>query len=651
MKYTWFLGIIKYAKTEGRNRALSMNKISVLFFVALMTLFGIHHVEASQRFVDVPSNPDVPYEEINYLVDLGIIKGYQTNSGTYFKPNDWVTRGQVAKMVILATGNKPLIVPSSSFTDVTVGTELSGYAERAVQLGYLSASSEGKFAPNVPLKREEMSKILSIAFKLNADQYVSYDAPFSDVAKSHSYYKYINAVYFNGIAQGSAGKFNPSEAVKRSQFSSFVARAKSDKYRLDLPVQGVTVPDPNAALAKAKVTTNVLNVRSSTDTSSTTNILGKVYLGESLPVYEVQSSGWLKVAYNNRFAYVSSQYTEIVDPNAPDLGAVQKQVKATVEPVLLYESRSLTAKVLATFSKGETISVYATEGNWFLTEKNGAVGYVRIVQTDQASTVIPKPTQPGLSTKIVGSATVDGLHIRAQASGSSTSLGTLKRGDKVAVHSISGFWAKVSYNDISGYVNKTYLRLINQSGNAIAGRIIVLDPGHGGKDPGATSNGAVEKSIVLKVAEIVKRKLEADGAVVKMTRTDDGTYPTLPERVQFTLKEYAELFVSLHVNAASSTSAKGTETYYSISANENGKEDYALASFINNQIVKDADMYNRGVKQADYVVIRGTEIPSVLVELGFITNSADRAKLINDDYVTIYANAVYKGIVQYYSQN
>ena len=198
-------------------------------------------------------------------------------------------------------------------------------------------------------------------------------------------------------------------------------------------------------------------------------------------------------------------------------------------------------------------------------------------------------------------------------------------------------------------MHKTYLKLINQKGSPVKDRVIIIDAGHGGKDPGAASNGAVEKEITLKVATVVKNRLEADGAKVIMTRTGD-TYPTLEDRVKIALNNYAEVFVSIHVNSASNESAKGTETYYSVAGNVNIEEDETLAIAINDQIVKNADMKDRGVKKQDYYVIRNMILPSVLVELGFITNPEDRAKLTDHEYVEIFGDSIYKGIVEYYQK-
>lgn len=178
---------------------------------------------------------------------------------------------------------------------------------------------------------------------------------------------------------------------------------------------------------------------------------------------------------------------------------------------------------------------------------------------------------------------------------------------------------------------------------------IILDPGHGGKDPGTVVGSNSEKAITLKVGTLVKQKLEAAGAKVYITRTGD-TYPSLQDRVDFTNANYGEIFVSIHVNSAANTSALGTETYYAISTGDMYQEDIDLAKFVNTQIVNNLNMKNRGVKEEQYYVIRNTIIPAILVELGFLTNDEDRAKMTNDQYVELFAESIYKGISEYYSK-
>ena len=147
----------------------------------------------------------------------------------------------------------------------------------------------------------------------------------------------------------------------------------------------------------------------------------------------------------------------------------------------------------------------------------------------------------------------------------------------------------------------------------------------------------------------MKQLLENAGAKVYMTRTGD-TYPSLQDRVDFTQANYGEIFVSVHVNSAANTSASGTETYYAISTGDMYQEDIDLATYVNNQIVNNLNMKNRGVKQEQYYVIRNMVIPSILVELGFLTNAEDNSKMTNDQYVKLFAESIYNGILQYYKK-
>ncbi len=629
-----------------------LKKISLILCVLFISasMFTIHSAQASGGFVDVPKTHEA-YDEINYLVSLGVIKGYTENGKTYYKPYNSVTRGQVAKMVVIASGNKPLVVNKSSFTDVKVGTELSGYVERAIQLGLFKTNIKGQFYPNKPLTRDEMSYVLTKAFKLDTSEYQNIDSPFVDVAITNPYVTYVNTVYYNGIAQGSGQKYNPTSQMTRAQFALFVARAKSEKYRLELPVKGVVVPDTSQVIGLVSVTTDGLNIRKSKDSSSTINIVGTVNKGGKLSVYAVEGD-WLKVTYKGAFAYIYKTYAQFLDADGNPLGNVQKQVTAT-QNVNLYVKPTSSSKVITSINSKTKLPVYKTVSGYHLTVVNGIPGYVVANSTEDVekpSTPDPTPTPPPtVSGDVLGRVTVDSLNIRKEANSTSTVLAKLKKGETVQVNSINGYWAQVTYQGQKGYVHKSYVKLLNQSGNPLKDRIIIIDPGHGGKDVGTLYGSFYEKNITLKVSTIVKNKLEAAGANVKMTRTGD-TFPSLQGRVDFTNANYGEIFVSIHVNSASNTSAQGTETYYAKSTGDMYQEDIDLATFVNNQIVNNVKMKNRGVKEQQYYVIRNTIIPAILVELGFLTNSEDRAKLTSDQYAEMYADSIYKGISQYYAK-
>lgn len=624
---------------------MNQKLITLVVAIFLACTLAVTPTSAKVVFEDVATTDDT-YDEIQYLISLGAIKGYQEKGKTYYKPNMSVTRAQAAKMVVISAGGQPLTVSQSSYTDLKVGTEFSTYVERAKTLGYFQTTS-GKFYPNDVLTREEMSYVLTKAFNINPDDFKDYGMPFNDISSSNTYASYIKAVYYSGIAKGSNGNYMPKSSVTRAQFASFIARANSDKYRLPLPQKFEKV-DTTKVIGLISVTTDALNVR--TEPDATSNILGKVNTGGKLSVYAIKGS-WLKVSYQGQYAYISKSYAKFLEQDGNTIGTATKSVTANQTLNLYYKPNS-SSKTIGSINNGTKLSVYKEIDGYYLTMYNGLPGYIvksstTVVQTSTPSTPSDTHGNSGTVTSTIAKVTVGGLNMRETSSADGKVLRSLAKGTTLTVQSISGYWAKVSVGGVTGYVNKSYVKLINQSGSSIKNRIIILDPGHGGKDPGTVKEGNNEKAIVIKVGNLVRKKLEAAGAKVYMTRTGD-TYPTLEERVAYTKNNFGEIYVSIHVNSAISTSAKGTETYYNISTGDQYEEDQKLANYINNEIVTNANMKDRGVKNMGYYVIKNMIIPSVLVELGFITNTEDRQKLISDKYVEIYAQSIYKGIVDYY---
>ena len=170
--------------------------------------------------------------------------------------------------------------------------------------------------------------------------------------------------------------------------------------------------------------------------------------------------------------------------------------------------------------------------------------------------------------------------------------------------------------------------------------IIVLDPGHGGSDPGASYNGVYEKNVNLKIAQYVKAELETYSNVkVIMTRTGD-TYPTLIERSQMAANYKADFFVSIHCNmlASKSRAANGSEVYASLSPNYSTAT-AKMGNLVMSELVK-AGMKNKGVKTVRgengldyYAVIRNTVakgVPAILIEEGYLSGSVDHAVLTSD---------------------
>ncbi|WP_422448189.1 N-acetylmuramoyl-L-alanine amidase [Thermoanaerobacterium sp. DL9XJH110] len=169
---------------------------------------------------------------------------------------------------------------------------------------------------------------------------------------------------------------------------------------------------------------------------------------------------------------------------------------------------------------------------------------------------------------------------------------------------------------------------------------IVIDPGHGGSDPGAVGpNGLKEAHVNLAVALKVAEKLRKAGVEVKLTRTSD-VFIDLQPRCDIANSFGADYFVSIHCNSAGTPKARGTETYcYKL-----GGKGEVLAKVIQAELIAATGRVNRGIKTANYYVLRRTNMPAVLTELAFISNPEEERLLSNPEFQEKFAIAIARGI-------
>ena len=196
---------------------------------------------------------------------------------------------------------------------------------------------------------------------------------------------------------------------------------------------------------------------------------------------------------------------------------------------------------------------------------------------------------------------------------------------------------------------------------------IVLDPGHGGKDPGNRVAGRNEKTATLALAGELRDQLAAAGFKVVLTRTKDK-FVELAERPDLANRQRADLFVSLHFNATESgkNEVSGPETYCitpvgAASSNAEGKganygatpanvvekKSLLLAYLVQKALVKNLEVDDRGVRRARFAVLRDAEMPAILVESGYMTHPVEGKKIFDAGYRRQLAAAIVKGIVNY----
>nr|PZN73630.1 MAG: hypothetical protein DIU55_02725 [Bacillota bacterium] len=181
----------------------------------------------------------------------------------------------------------------------------------------------------------------------------------------------------------------------------------------------------------------------------------------------------------------------------------------------------------------------------------------------------------------------------------------------------------------------------------LAGMVIVVDPGHGGWDPGAVVAGVREKDLTLQVSQLLRAVLEERGARVVLTRTEDTQYSytvreDLRQRVALAAEHGADLFLSLHANQ-DRCHCWGAQTFYQKGGSAQGR---ALAIAIQNRL-RERTETTRYALPGDYFVLRTAPVPAAIVEMGFLSNAAERERLQQPDYQRTIAEAIADGVVDY----
>lgn len=249
--------------------------------------------------------------------------------------------------------------------------------------------------------------------------------------------------------------------------------------------------------------------------------------------------------------------------------------------------------------------------------------------------------------------TADKLWMRAGPGTDNEAKELLVGGTRLAVLKSESGWLQVRTPDgTTGWVSARYVgeagKVETQSvkvGGGLKGKTIVVDPGHGGGDPGVIglTYKTEEKKINLSTAKLLADELRRAGAKVVMTRTADNEQPELADRADVSNKQKADAFVSIHYNA-SPKKVSGTLVYYYSEA-----KDRTLARSIEASLAKGNAIKSNGISFGDYHVLRENKQPAVLLELGFLTDSRDESLVRKEDYQKKAASAIASGLADYFA--
>jgi len=495
----------------------------------------------------------------------------------------------------------------------------------------------------------------------------------------------LNIRQTNSATSKSLGKLNKGKTATYIQQKNGWVKIKTASITGWVSATYVTISNNKTTASKPKitnakenlyfvVTANSLSVRSEPTSSSTK--LDYVYKNESLLISRTANNGWVEVTYQTgKKGWVSVKYgtQKVKEPTTSSITVVvpeettyyyvtertgltmRDNYSASAESLgqdVPFESK---VQILKQASNGWIYVSYNDVEGWI----NGSTYYGFASTADISFTAsVPSKTQYF----VMQSST---LNVRSLPTTAAPSLGKVSKGNYFKVLRVSNNnWVEVQYTSKQkGWIsaNTTSSKITTKKPTttvsdsvkgSLAGIKIVIDPGHGKQDNGASGNGVVEKTLNLKAAKAIQTAIENVEGTVYMTRTTDTQFLTLDERAAYAKQKGANAFISVHHNSGPS-SATGYESYYSTSNRvSSAKFAEAIHEGIKDAIKEEYPSYSdRKLKKVDYYVVRYNSVVSVLLELGFVSNSSD-AKLVNSDhYRETVAEGVVNGLLAYYGRD
>lgn len=322
------------------------------------------------------------------------------------------------------------------------------------------------------------------------------------------------------------------------------------------------------------------------------------------------------------------------------------------------------AVVTGSLKNGALVTVTEEQHGWSKVRSGSISGWVagyylkKLGNTAATSSASASLTAVKTSYTSSGTATVtaSSLRIRGGPGTGFEVLGSLQSGDSVTVLLRRDGWVRIrKANGEAGWVAGQYITggsirssstgsgSVRTSGS-IRGKLIVVDPGHGGSDPGmlGTTYNTMEKDLNLQTALYVRDYLTAKGARVELTRSRGDQKPSLPRRVQLGHLLGGDAFVSIHYNS-SPKKVSGTLTFF---YSEN--DDLRLARAIENRLQQGIGLKSNGLSFGNYHILRENSLPATLVELGFLSNRTDESIVRKSSYQKRAAKAIAEGLEDYF---
>lgn len=444
--------------------------------------------------------------------------------------------------------------------------------------------------------------------------------------------------------------------VNRGQTFAVLAERNS-WYQIQLPnrqtgwVAGWLVQfRPSVSNVRIEPTVNHLNVRSGPGTSF--QVLSQIHSGQSYTFVSEQGD-WTKIRLNNnREGWVASWLVNKIT-NSQNVGDSRQGV-VTASTLNVRSGPSTSNTIVGKIQRGNNIDILQSQNGWHQIRFQSVQGWVsgQYVQTggstggsNNSNTNVNQPFVTILN---------DGTNLRRGAGTNHPVVARANQGDRFNVINVVGDWFHIRLSNgqeayVAGWIVAAEgVNTIKRPGieQHLRGKTIVIDPGHGGSDSGAVGPhfNTMEKVVNMQVSNNLKTKLEAAGATVHMTRTSDR-FVSLQQRVNFSINHRPDAFVSIHHNAFQDRNVHGTMTFF------HSNQDRVLAEHIHREVVQQTGFRNLNVRHGNFHVLRQNPAPSVLIELGFLTNYNNELAIRTRQFQENASNGILFGLARYFQNN
>src|SRR5699024_4336248 len=425
-------------------------------------------------------------------------------------------------------------------------------------------------------------------------------------------------------------KLSPGEIIDVKTFSKnwYTFTKEIDGKKQTGYIHKKHVDDANTKTFQGTAKKKITRIR--TKTSTTSDVLTTVPEGTIIE-YKLHNNNWYKtnvtVNGKNKTGYIHKKHIEEGLSNQKSFWGIGLK-----QPTNVRSTASTKSKALTTFYLDKMMQLKPFTNNWYQMDvKVNVKIQTRYIHKKHVNNIDIKTFKDVTKKKKT--------YIRTKTSTKSSALTTFSGGTIIEYQPYNENWykttVKVNGKNQTGYIHKKHIS---------RGHTVFLDAGHGGSDPGASGNGLKEKDLTLDITNRVKKLLEDNGFIVKMSRTSDKT-TKLEERTNAANKSGADIFVSIHINSGGGT---GIETW-NMSNGPKPKESNILAHRLQDEMIKETKERDRGVKDGNLHVNRESEMPSSLVEIGFIDTKSDADKLKENSFKQKVAKGIFAGIKSYFS--